>query len=48
VTKNYVFKATNNDWDGIKNPWEYIQGHGDYSIMPKPESTTRLYAPYNL
>jgi hypothetical protein len=33
--------------DGIMNPWEYIQGHGDYTITPKPESTTTLYTPFN-
>jgi hypothetical protein len=48
VTKNYVFKASNNDWDGIMNPGEYIQNHGNYSITPRPESTTTLHTPYNI
>jgi hypothetical protein len=48
VTNSYVYKATNNDLDGILNPWEYIQGHGNCSITPKPESMTTLYTQYNL
>jgi hypothetical protein len=48
VTKGYVYKATNNDWDGIANPWDWIQNHGNYSITPKPESATTFYTPFNL
>jgi hypothetical protein len=47
VTKDYVYKASNNVWDGISNPWDWIQNHGNYSTTPKPESTTTLYTPFN-
>jgi hypothetical protein len=48
VMKGYIYKHTNNDWDGTSNVFEYIENHGGYSISPKPEACTTLYTPYNI
>jgi hypothetical protein len=48
VMDKYVFKANNNDWDNVTNAFFYNENHGNYSITPRPESTTTLYTPYNI
>ena len=48
MKKNEVFKFTDNNWDGLTNPFVYLNNVDGYNITPDPSSAATLTTPYSI
>lgn len=48
MKKNEVFKFTDNNWDGLTNPFVYLNTVDGYNITPDPSSAATLTTPYSI
>lgn len=48
MKKSEVFKFTDNNWDGLTNPFVYLNTVDGYNITPEPCSAATLTTPYSI
>lgn len=48
MKKSEVFKFTDNNWDGLTNPFVYLNTVDGYNITPDPSSAATLTTPYSI
>lgn len=48
MKKSEVFKFTDNNWDGLTNPFVYLNNVDGYNITPDPSSAATLTTPYSI
>lgn len=48
MKKGEVFKFTDNNWDGVTNPFVYLNNVDGYNITPDPSSAATLTTPYSI
>lgn len=48
MKKGEVFKFTDNNWDGLTNPFVYLNNVDGYNITPDPSSAATLTTPYSI
>lgn len=48
MLKAFTVKDDTNLWDGVTNPWTYINNVDGYNITPDPSSSQALISPYTI